>query len=56
MKIVINCASCDGNRFTFPDDEDEQVACEECGHQVGTLTQVRERVMEEVLAQRASPQ
>lgn len=51
MKIELSCSKCGKNRFVFPEEggDEAMVICEECGHKVGTLAQLKERVAEMVL-------
>lgn len=47
MRIELSCSACGGNRFGFPHDaqDDSVVVCEECGHNVGTLGALKDRVV-----------
>lgn len=51
MRIDLSCGACDANNFQFPVDGDgnEVVRCGECGHEVGTIEALKEKVAEEVL-------
>lgn len=51
MKIALSCSKCGNNRFVFPDrrGDDAMVKCEECGHNVDAIAQLKERVVEMVL-------
>lgn len=51
MRIELNCAECGGNRFTITRgmDDDAVVRCSDCGHNVGTMAELKERVAAEVL-------
>jgi DNA-directed RNA polymerase subunit RPC12/RpoP len=55
MRIELNCAKCGENRFdlhaTMPDDA--HVSCAACGHKIGTMTELKERVAAEVLRRSA---
>jgi uncharacterized Zn finger protein len=52
MRIELNCAVCGGNRFLLEaaTSDSSPVDCAECGHEIGTLAQLKERVAEEVVA------
>jgi len=56
MRIELSCAICGSNRFSLDSSITDQslIACEDCGHEIGTLASLKERVAEEVL-QRAGP-
>ena len=51
MRIELNCAECGQNHFTIIRgmDDDAVVRCSECGHKVGTMGQLKERVAAEVM-------
>ena len=51
MRIELNCAVCGSNRFTLDHAaaDDSHVACDECGHQIGTMGELKKRVADEVL-------
>ena len=51
MRIELNCAECGGNRFTIIEGmrHDAIVLCAECGHRVGTMADLKDRVADEVL-------
>lgn len=46
MRIDLSCAQCGRNRFAFPESggDDAMVTCRDCGHQVGTLGDLKRRV------------
>ena len=52
MRIELNCRECGGNRFTLDRELDDLsvVQCEECGHRIGLLVELKEQVAQEVLA------
>lgn len=54
MKIELNCDACGSNRFSFYDGITDQsvVVCEDCGHGIGTMTELKRIVAEDVLKQR----
>ena len=51
MKIELNCAVCGENKFDLREDHanDAHVYCAVCGHEIGTLAELKERVADEVL-------
>lgn len=51
MRIELNCAECGQNRFTVIRgmDDAEAVYCSDCGHKIGTMAALKERVAAEVL-------
>jgi DNA-directed RNA polymerase subunit RPC12/RpoP len=58
MRIELNCAKCGENRFDLLEDhaDDAQVYCAACGHKIGTLAELKERVADEVLRRSAKRQ
>ena len=53
MRIEMNCAVCGQNRFTILeglDDDAADVNCSECGHHIGTMGELKQRVAAEVLS------
>lgn len=57
MRIELNCAVCGGNNFKLDEmvDEDAQVVCDDCGHEIGSMAELQKMLAEEVL-KRARPQ
>lgn len=55
MKIELNCLMCGGNRFIYPAKltDDSLIICDDCGHEVGTLADLQQKVIQE-LASRSS--
>ena len=51
VKIDLKCASCGSNRFQLGDApaDDFIVECGECGHVIGTMGQLKDKLAEEVL-------
>ena len=57
MRIELNCAECGQNRFTIIRGmkDDAVVSCSDCGHQIGTMGELKERVAAEVMKRAARP-
>jgi predicted nucleic acid-binding Zn ribbon protein len=51
MRIELKCRECGGNRFSLDQeaDDDAHVECDECGHKIGTVGQLKRQVAQEVL-------
>ena len=51
MRIELNCAVCGQNRFTLSENTTDEalVFCAECGHEIGTLAELKERIAAEVM-------
>lgn len=51
LRIELSCGECGGNRIAIPAQagDDSLVICEECGHALGSLAEVKVRVEEAVL-------
>ena len=51
LKIDLSCGECGSNRIHIPAQagDDGVVVCEECGHALGSLAQVKTRVEQAVL-------
>ena len=58
MRIELNCAECGENRFdsTKAVDGDAVVCCDACGHKIGTLAELKERVAADVMKRAGPPQ
>lgn len=57
MRIELNCAVCGENRFSLDGEvEDETIIrCNECGHEIGTMADLKEKVADEVLRRTLRP-
>ena len=57
MRIELNCAVCGENRFSLGEQVSDacRVHCSECGHDIGTLGDLKERIAEEVLRRSSGP-
>jgi DNA-directed RNA polymerase subunit RPC12/RpoP len=53
MRVELACSRCGRNRFTFPPEgtDSDVVKCGDCGHEIGTLASLKERVAMMVLDQ-----
>lgn len=51
MRIELNCAECGKNSFNLGKGADDHsiIRCNFCGHEVGTMAELKERVAAEVL-------
>lgn len=51
LRIELSCGECGSNRIDIPTrtGDDSPVTCEECGHALGSLAEVKMRVEEAVL-------
>jgi hypothetical protein len=51
MRIELNCAQCGNNRFALDEHvaDDVQVRCADCGHEIGTMRELKERIAAEVM-------
>lgn len=51
MRIELNCAECGENRFNLGEgiEGDAIVRCKVCGHKIGTLAELKERIAAEVM-------
>ena len=50
MKIELNCAQCGSNRFIYPlkFTDTSVIICADCGHEVGTVAELQQKVMDEL--------
>jgi uncharacterized Zn finger protein len=55
MRINLACAECGQNRFAFEGAETDDclIHCEDCGHKIGTLRELKQRVALAVLGGRS---
>jgi DNA-directed RNA polymerase subunit RPC12/RpoP len=55
MRIELNCAKCGKNSFDLGHgtEDDSVIRCNSCGHKIGTLGELKERVADEVLKRAA---
>jgi DNA-directed RNA polymerase subunit RPC12/RpoP len=51
MRIELNCAECGRNRFSLDKDvhDSSMIRCEDCGHEIGTMEDLKKMVAVEVL-------
>jgi len=50
VRVELSCAVCGGNNFSLDEAEndDSQIVCRDCGHEVGTFGYVRELLLAEL--------
>jgi len=51
MRIDLSCAVCGRNRFSLTDatSDGSIVSCEDCGHEIGTMGDLKQKTAEEVM-------
>jgi DNA-directed RNA polymerase subunit RPC12/RpoP len=51
MRIELTCAECHKNSFNLGHgvEDDSVIRCTSCGHEIGTMAELKERVAAEVL-------
>ena len=51
MRIELNCAECGKNSFNLErgNDDDSPIRCNFCGHEIGTMGELKQRVAAEVM-------
>jgi DNA-directed RNA polymerase subunit RPC12/RpoP len=51
VTIELSCSQCGSNRFTLAKAarDESEVSCEDCGHRVGTLGELKQAVADRVL-------
>ena len=57
MRIELECAVCGSNNFKLDNkiEDDAQVICDDCGHEIGSMAELKKKVADEVM-KRARPQ
>ena len=57
MRIELNCAACGQNRFSITRGmkDDALVTCADCGHEIGTMGDLKARVAAEVMKRATRP-
>lgn len=50
MRIDLTCRQCGSNRFRLDRklEDDTHVDCEDCGHKIGTMAELKRQVADEV--------
>lgn len=53
MRIDLSCAACGNNRFSLTEanNDNSVVSCHDCGHVIGTMGDLKEKVAAAVLEQ-----
>jgi hypothetical protein len=56
MRIELTCAQCGRNSFNLGHgaEDDSVILCNFCGHEIGTMRELKERVAAEVLKRAAN--
>jgi uncharacterized Zn finger protein len=51
MRIELNCAACGKNSFNLGRGAEDHslIRCDACGHEIGTMAELKQRVAAEVL-------
>jgi DNA-directed RNA polymerase subunit RPC12/RpoP len=51
VRIEMNCRKCGSNKFALggPLADDAMIRCLSCGHKIGTMAELKERVAAEVM-------
>lgn len=57
LRIELACAECGNNRFSLDDAEHDSslIYCKDCGHRIGTLAELKDRIASEVLRRADAP-
>jgi DNA-directed RNA polymerase subunit RPC12/RpoP len=52
MRVELACAECGGNNFSIDEARSDncEVHCGDCGHRIGTLAELKDKVAQLVLA------
>ena len=56
MRIELNCAACGSNRFAYPMrlTNDSVILCGDCEHEIGTVEDLQQKLIEELNRRRQS--
>ena len=48
MKIELSCSRCGSNHLTYPFklSDESMIACSECHHEIGTVAELQQKVIE----------
>lgn len=51
MRIEISCSACGSNRFSLTEASSDSsvVSCNDCGHEIGTLGDLKQKIADEVM-------
>jgi DNA-directed RNA polymerase subunit RPC12/RpoP len=51
MRIELNCAVCGNNHFALDGEiaDDVHIECADCGHKIGTMGELKQRIAAEVV-------
>ena len=51
LSVDLSCGRCGGNRLEIPAraDDESPIACQDCGHSLGSLGEIKSRVEQAVL-------
>jgi DNA-directed RNA polymerase subunit RPC12/RpoP len=55
VRIELACAECGKNSFNLGHgvEDDSRIRCEFCGHEIGTMAELKQRIADEVLKRAA---
>lgn len=56
MRIELNCVECGRNRFNLAEasEDDTRIRCYFCGHEIGTMGELKQRLVDEVMKRSSS--
>ena len=56
MRIELFCTGCASSRFAYPLElkDDATIKCADCGHEIGTVADVQQKVMAQLGGQKAA--